>query len=47
MGGLQQIKADEVEMETHNIDRPSSPHVDASSDPQYDQSSIGDTQTTK
>ena len=39
--GLQlMIKVEEVEVETRNAGRPSSPHVDAPCDPQYDQSSV-------
>ena len=55
-GGLQRIKAEEVEMETRNISKPSSPHADAPCyppcsqssspcDPQCDQSSVRDTYT--
>ena len=41
------IKVEKVEVETRNAGRPSSPHVDAPYNPQYDQSSTGDTQTEK
>ena len=36
-----------MEVETQSADKPSSPHADAPSDPQYAQSSTGDTQTVK
>ena len=46
-GGLQRIKVKEMELEAQNVDRSSSPYTDAPSDPQYDQSFVGDTQIVK
>ena len=45
--GLYEIKVEEVEVETQSADKPSSPHANSPSDPQYAQSSVGDAQTVK
>ena len=41
-GDLYEIKAEEVEVETRSIGKPSSPHADSPGD---SQSSVGDAQT--
>ena len=45
--GLYEIKVEEVEVETQSADKPSSPHANSPSDPQYAQSSVGDAKTVK
>ena len=40
--GLYEINAEEVEVETWSVGKPSSPHVDSPSDSQCAQSSTGD-----
>ena len=40
--GIDEIKVEEVEVETQSADKPSSPHANSPSDPQYAQSSVGD-----
>ena len=44
-GDLYEIKAEEVEVETRSIGKPSSPHADSPGDSQCAQSSVGDAQT--
>ena len=41
-GDLYEIKVEEVEVETQSIGKPSSPHVDSSSNSQYTLSSTRD-----
>ena len=41
-GDLYEIKAEEVEVETRSVGKPSSPHVDSPGDSQWAQSFVGD-----
>ena len=43
--GLYEIKAEEVEVETRSVGKPSSPHANSPGDSQCAQSSVGDAQT--
>ena len=42
---LYEIKAEEMEVETWSVGKPSSPHVDSPDDPPCTQSFVGDAQT--
>ena len=44
-GGLYEIKAEEMEVETRSVGKPSSPHADSRGDPQCAQSFARDAQT--
>ena len=45
--GLYEIKAEEMEVETRSVGKPSSSYVDSPGNPQCAQSSVVDTQTEK